>query len=209
MTFIKKLFGSSDGKRFKFRDTGTVEDVTSFLVYIYSSVQQPFKDPSKPPEDPSRNKLHLENENKWKQSFAAKFFDNLEYDGPPEKIEFSQFKLTKKWRLYTRAAMLRVLIMKSKEDNSYSELLKQYEKLLFGGNVHSVEGLRELADIKEAMGNIQDLVNDKDKSFRWARIWLSDIGFNVSNPVTLMELIQYIFSRTKLVRNLIAEAKPC
>jgi hypothetical protein len=50
-----------------------------------------------------------------------------------------------------------------------------------------------LADVKEAMANIErfyENVNPEDgKPFTWAREWLSDIGFEIANPVTLLTLI--------------------
>jgi hypothetical protein len=112
-------------------------------------------------------------------------------------------------RLYSVAASLRELAIKSKQNKSYSEVLREYENIPFQSEPHSVKGLRKLADIKEAMESIQQLDSDRNKAPYWGRNWLSQIGFDGSNFTATMTVGQWVCSRINLAHEFLEDARPC
>lgn len=102
----------------------------------------------------------------------------------------------RKWRLYREAIVLMVLLDRKQKDSRYSELIKEYERLIYPNSQATAECLAKTSALKAAMRDTSKLIFDgKGKEFAWAKEWFEELGGLPSNPVdcsvfalSLMEL---------------------
>ena len=94
-------------------------------------------------------------------------------------------KFQSKWRLYREAMVLMTLLSREQEDSKYSELVTEYERLIYPSEKPTPEGLAKVSALKAAMQDMADLINHgKGKEFTWSRKWFEQLGELPANPVT-------------------------
>jgi hypothetical protein len=94
----------------------------------------------------------------------------------------------RKWGLYREATVLAVRLGREEKDPRYSELVKEYERLIYPSSEPTAEGLAKASALKAAMLDISELVfHRKGKELTWAREWFEELGGLPDNPVDCMQ----------------------
>ena len=125
------------------------------------------------------------------------------------KDQYAEFKskFLSKARLYFDTMALWAILNAKRKDQRYDCLLAEFEKLVMPPEPTSA-GLRRLADIKDAMADIEQQIIKNAKVLPWCRNWLLDIGLNETNPYTLMMLVQIFRIHFNSYREFIQDAHP-
>jgi hypothetical protein len=115
-------------------------------------------------------------------------------EGDPESDDPRKFQLEGcdavrfrfKMRLYKQATILLAIGSQASREQQYAQVLEAYEAMILPHSP-TPEALRRLADLKEAMRDIANLVDPAGErnQFAWAMNWLKSIGHEEYNPVTL------------------------
>jgi len=103
-----------------------------------------------------------------------------------------------KARIYNESIILALLTSKAQQDSSYKNLLIAFERLVFPGT-QAESGVAKLSQVNEAVRNVAELLRSKESEMRWARSWLSSIGREETNPVTLGLFAWYWMERYKAI----------
>lgn len=92
-----------------------------------------------------------------------------------------------KWRLYREATVLALLLSREQRDARYSELVKEWERLILPSERPIPEGMAKTAALDSAMKDISELIQrGKGNELRWSRDWFEQLGELPDNPVTCM-----------------------
>jgi len=110
-----------------------------------------------------------------------------------ELSESLWLRFQSKWRLYREAIVLMVLLSREQKDSRYSELVREYERLIYPENP-TPEGLAKLSAVKAAMQDIAELIDHgKGKELTWSAKWFTEFPEELFDPVTC-----YLFSMSCL-----------
>jgi hypothetical protein len=132
---------------------------------------------------------------------AKNFFKPSDIHLPESKVALFHSKIY----LYCEAAVLRVLLTEEQQNESYRELVTEFEKLILPPP--SQGGMTKLEAIKAAMKSHDQLFTEK-KEFTWTRNWLKGIGHEETNPEALATFAQLIGLNTRTVRKFIHDIGP-
>jgi hypothetical protein len=91
-----------------------------------------------------------------------------------------------KMRIYREALVLLVLLAKSHDNPDYEPVLRAYEALVMPPTP-DLDGMVKLEALKGAMSNLAALLTPSDDSrpLTWSRSWLSGVGHEEGDPITL------------------------
>lgn len=89
--------------------------------------------------------------------------------------------------LYREAIVLLALLIRAKQDSLFEPALQEYEHILFPESPGTPAGTKRLQAVKAAMQDLQALMDPQDThKLTWGRNWFSAIGYDETNPATLM-----------------------
>lgn len=105
------------------------------------------------------------------------------FNVPTYALERYQSKLV----LYRESTVLLALLQESSLDQVLEKTLHNYETILFGTDPHSCIESGRLVSVKVAMKDKSELIQHRgdDPYLSWGRRWFADLGWDVSNPITL------------------------
>jgi hypothetical protein len=143
------------------------------------------------------------------QDEPKRIFDRIwkfiETEIPTDRRAQFESDFLERMRLYSEAAVLRVLITTKNNDKRYEPLLWEFEEYLFPSRP-TEEGQKKLEALKSAMGDIQALSANPQPS--WARDWFLQLGYDETNPATLLAFIQMFAVGTQAFRKILKETIP-
>jgi len=83
-----------------------------------------------------------------------------------------------RWRLYREATVLALLRSREQRDARYSEIVKEYERLILASEQITPERLAKVADLDAAIKDINELIQSgtSGAELSWARNWFRELG---------------------------------
>lgn len=139
------------------------------------------------------------------EGFAKEVFCKPElYIRLPSKElnEEEQERFSAKAQVYLNAILLFVVISEANKDPNWNKVRTVLENMIL--NMDRAYKYQ----VSEAMENFHDLLNNNGKELNWAKVWLSDIGIEDSNPVRLALFTKSIVDSLTRLRAIIQEVRP-
>ncbi len=87
-----------------------------------------------------------------------------------------------KWRLYREAIVLLALLSKERSDPRQTELVREYERLIYPTSRQALGATVKLVAMKSAMNDLAELYEGEHSEGAWGKQWFEQLG-ELPNPV--------------------------